>query len=182
MWCIAMRKKAGEKENEREDIGYNHNSLSVSRWGSLSCRWWPGWRSRPHCTRGHCRSGWSCWWTGCKCCWYSRRSCSCPSPSLHSQKPTQRWNPNHYDPGEVHSDRKWQSKTLSLDTILIQSLIGIKITEEQINLKFYREKGPIQMQHISQTPVRSLSKLNRAKHRKTEMKYKKALYDNSSLW
>lgn len=65
--------------------------------------------------------------------------------------------------------------------ILIQSLIGIKITEEQINLKFYREKGPIQMQHISQTPVRSLSKLNRAKYRKTEMKYKKALYDNSSL-
>lgn len=77
-----------------------NNLRSVSRWGSPSCRWWRGWRSKPRCTRGHCHSEWSCWLTGCRCCWCSRRSYSCPSPFPRSQKPTRRWSPNPHDPEE----------------------------------------------------------------------------------
>lgn len=78
-----------------------YNSQSVSHWGSLSYRWWPGWKSKPRCTRGHCHSEWSCWWTGCKYCWCSRHSCSYPSPSLRFQTPTQKWSLNHLGPGET---------------------------------------------------------------------------------
>lgn len=98
------------------------NSQFVSHWGSLSCRWWPGWKSKPRCTRGHCHSEWSCWWTRCKYCWCSRHSCSYPSPSLRFQTPTQKWNLIHCDPGEAH-----QTNEITVTFIIIQTLTGIQI-------------------------------------------------------
>lgn len=80
----------------------------------------------------------------------------------------------------IQTKRRWQWQTLSLDNILFQSLIGFPIVEEQINSRVHLKKG--RYRHTSQRPVWSLSELNRTKYRKTEMQYKTALYDNSSLW
>lgn len=183
----------------QKDTGYNHNSLSVSHWGSPNCRWWRGWRSKPRCTRGHCRSAWSCWWTRCRCCWCSRHSYSCPSPSLRFQTPTRRLSPSHRAPRErtVHSDKRKMRPPQTLSFIHSFMPQTTTIEEEQNRISFnlngnpnYRransfqgsfQKGPIKTQRTSQRPGWSLSKLKRAKYHMTARQYKKALYNNSSL-
>lgn len=117
----AVYRKQKDKGRQRLN-SLKYNSQSVSHWGSLSYRWWPGWKSRPRCTRGHCHSRWSCWWTGCKCCWCSRHSCSYPSPSLRFQTPTQKWNLNHLGPGEAH-----QSK-IQTDIIFTHTVTAVEKT------------------------------------------------------
>lgn len=122
----------------------NKYSRSASRWGSLSCRWWPGWRSRLHCTRGRCRSGWSCWWTACRCCWCSRRSCSCPSPALRSQRPTRRWSPSRCDPGAAggaHSGGHKQDATFTCKLTPGHALSWTPIATQQIQFQSRVRRG-----------------------------------------
>lgn len=81
-WCIMM------------------DSQSVSRWLRRCCRWWQGWRSRPHCTTVRCRTVYCCWLRACRYCWCSHHSCSCLSPGHRYRMPTQRWSPAHRDPAQ----------------------------------------------------------------------------------
>lgn len=152
------------KQSKRESTRCHKNSLSVSRWGSLSCRWWQGWRSKPRCTREHFHSGWSCWWTGCRCCLCSRHSYSCPYPSHRCQKPTQRLSPNHGDPGEhtVHSDKQGKKNyhrpfcSFMLQTTTVQKipfiLNGNPNYRRANSFQGSFQKEPIKTRHTSQRP------------------------------
>lgn len=152
--CLMGMKWGSERQKGTK---CQHNSLSVSRWGSPSCRWWQGWRSKPRCTREHFHSGWSCWWTGCRCCLCSHRSYSCPYPCLRCQKPTQRLSPTHDDPGErtVHSDKQKNEKQLTTEPFVhsclrpplsrksYSFLMGIPIIAGQIHFRAHFKKSPL---------------------------------------